>query len=74
MNESADYRHVLVGSRGGAADAQGARRCAGSGFVTTNSISQVFQRRIIERHLTAKNPIGIVFAVPDHPWTQGDAG
>ena len=40
------------------------------GFVTTNSISQVFQRRIIERHLKTKNPIGIVFAVPDHPWTK----
>jgi hypothetical protein len=40
------------------------------GLVTTNSISQVFQRRVMERHLTAKAPISIIFAVPDHPWTK----
>jgi hypothetical protein len=39
------------------------------GFVTTNSISQVFQRRVMERHLNAKAPISLVFAVADHPWT-----
>jgi hypothetical protein len=40
------------------------------GLVTTNSISQVFQRRVMERHLNAKAPIGLVFAIPDHPWTK----
>jgi hypothetical protein len=40
------------------------------GFVTTNSISQVFQRRVMERHLNAKPPVSIIFAVPDHPWTK----
>ena len=40
------------------------------GFVTTNSISQVFQRRVMERHLRAKSPVGLVMAVPDHPWTK----
>lgn len=40
------------------------------GLVTTNSISQVFQRRVMERHLNAKAPVSIVFAVPDHPWTK----
>lgn len=40
------------------------------GLVTTNSISQVFQRRVMERHLTAKNPVSLVFAIPDHPWTK----
>ena len=40
------------------------------GLVTTNSISQLFQRRVIERHLSAKRPVSIVFAVPDHPWTK----
>lgn len=40
------------------------------GLVTTNSISQVFQRRVMERHLNAKTPISIIFAVPDHPWTK----
>ncbi len=40
------------------------------GLVTTNSISQVFQRRVMERYLTAKVPISLVMAVPDHPWTK----
>ncbi|NEU12804.1 class I SAM-dependent DNA methyltransferase [Methylobacterium sp. BTF04] len=40
------------------------------GFVTTNSISQVFQRRVMERHLNAKRPISLVMAVADHPWTK----
>jgi hypothetical protein len=40
------------------------------GLVTTNSITQDFQRRIIRRHLTDKSPISLVFAIPDHPWTK----
>jgi len=40
------------------------------GFVTTNSIAQVFQRRIVARHLQARPPISIVIAIPDHPWTK----
>ncbi len=40
------------------------------GFVTTNSITQVFQRRTIHRWLTGSNPISLVHATPDHPWTH----
>lgn len=40
------------------------------GFVTTNSISQLFQRRVMERHLNGKPPVSLVFAIPDHPWTK----
>ncbi|ABE40463.1 conserved hypothetical protein [Rhodopseudomonas palustris BisB5] len=40
------------------------------GFVTTNSITQVFQRRVIERHFKAKRPISLAMAIPDHPWTK----
>lgn len=40
------------------------------GFVTTNSITQLFQRRTVERHLAAKSPLSIVMAIPDHPWTK----
>jgi hypothetical protein len=40
------------------------------GFVTTNSITQVFNRRVVERHLKARTPISIVMAIPDHPWTK----
>ncbi len=40
------------------------------GFVTTNSITQLFQRRTVERHLGGKRPLSIVMAIPDHPWTK----
>lgn len=40
------------------------------GLVTTNSISQVFQRKVMERHLKAKKPVSLVMAIPDHPWTK----
>jgi len=40
------------------------------GLVTTNSIKQVFQRKVLEAHLLAKRPISIVLAIPDHPWTK----
>lgn len=40
------------------------------GFVTTNSISQVFQRRVMEPYLNAKKPLSIIMAISDHPWTK----
>ena len=40
------------------------------GFVTTNSISQVFQRRVMETHLNAKKPLSLTMTIPDHPWTK----
>ncbi|HEX8501656.1 MAG TPA: DNA methyltransferase [Pyrinomonadaceae bacterium] len=44
------------------------------GFITTNSLRQTFNRRIVENYLTAKTPISIVFAVPDHPWIDSYEG
>src|SRR5205823_679331 len=40
------------------------------GFVTTNSITQVFQRRVVERRIKAAQAVSIVLAVRDHPWTK----
>ncbi|PZQ17731.1 MAG: class I SAM-dependent DNA methyltransferase [Ancylobacter novellus] len=40
------------------------------GLVTTNSISQVFNRRLLERHIGDGKTVTLVFAVPDHPWTK----
>ncbi|MBL8528222.1 MAG: class I SAM-dependent DNA methyltransferase, partial [Burkholderiales bacterium] len=40
------------------------------GLITTNSIAQVFQRRVVERHLSADPPLSIAYAVPDHPWVD----
>lgn len=40
------------------------------GFITTNSITQTFSRRVIKRHLDAKKPLHLSFAIPDHPWAD----
>jgi hypothetical protein len=50
--------------------AQTGTRLRRFGFVTTNSITQVFQRRILERHLASSSPVSILLAIPDHPWTK----
>ncbi|HBX37865.1 MAG TPA: SAM-dependent methyltransferase [Pseudohongiella sp.] len=45
------------------------------GFITTNSLSQTFNRRVVEPHLSdAKNPLSLAFAVPDHPWVDVNDG
>ncbi len=45
------------------------------GFITTNSLRQTFNRRVIESHLSAsKNPLTLAFAVPDHPWVDSAQG
>ncbi|MEL7430335.1 MAG: DNA methyltransferase, partial [Pseudomonadota bacterium] len=69
MNDSADFvmywwdRAAEILARKGTA----LRRF---GLVTTNSITQVFQRRVMEPHLNAKNPVSLVMAIDDHPWTK----
>jgi hypothetical protein len=40
------------------------------GLVTTNSIGQVFNRRVVGRHIRSETPISLVMAVSDHPWTK----
>jgi len=40
------------------------------GFITTNSITQTFSRRVIQRHLEGRDPLGLVMAIPDHPWMK----
>lgn len=45
------------------------------GFITTNSIGQTFQRRVLTPHLAdPKKPASLVFAVPDHPWVDSSDG
>lgn len=41
------------------------------GFITTNSITQTFSRRVIESHLTGVTSLRIAFAIADHPWIKG---
>ena len=45
------------------------------GFITTNSIQQTFNRRILEPFLTdAKMPLRLAYAIPDHPWIDSADG
>jgi hypothetical protein len=44
------------------------------GLIATNSLRQTFNRRVVEKHLTAKDPLSLVFAVPDHPWVDSVDG
>jgi hypothetical protein len=69
MNESADFV-MYWWDRSAEILRRPKSRLKRFGFVTTNSISQVFQRRVIEKHLNDKKPLSIVMAIPDHPWTK----
>ena len=41
------------------------------GFITTNSIHQTFNRRVLEKHLSDdKHPLSLAYAIPDHPWVD----
>ena len=40
------------------------------GLITTNSVTQTFSRRVIERHARAKQTLSLLYAVPDHPWQK----
>jgi hypothetical protein len=40
------------------------------GFVTTNSITQEFSRRVMAARMDARAPVSLVMAIPDHPWTK----
>lgn len=45
------------------------------GLITTNSIRQPFNRRVIEPHLDRKDsPLSICFAIADHPWVDSGEG
>ncbi|MCB1134216.1 MAG: class I SAM-dependent DNA methyltransferase, partial [Verrucomicrobiae bacterium] len=46
------------------------RKIARFGFITTNSITQEYSRRVIEQHLDRKPQISFRFAIPDHPWVD----
>ncbi|WP_299986665.1 DNA methyltransferase [uncultured Pontibacter sp.] len=44
------------------------------GFITTNSITQSFNRRVLQAFMEAKEPISITYAIPDHPWVDSGDG
>ncbi len=44
------------------------------GFITTNSLLQAFNRRVIEHHMQAKPALALAFAIPGHPWVDSADG
>ena len=40
------------------------------GFITTNSLPQAFNRRVVQRHLENVNGVSLAFAIPNHPWVD----
>jgi len=53
-------------------------RCKRFGFITTNSIHQTFNRRVIESFVAAdcirQAPLHLAYAIPDHPWIDSADG
>ncbi len=48
-------------------------RASRFGFITTNSVRQSFNRRVLDRHLGSDN-LSLRFAIPDHPWVDAADG
>jgi hypothetical protein len=71
--ESADFVMYWWNHAAGEVRSGRARRF---GLITTNSLRQTFNRRVIEAHLNAKDhhPLALKFAVPDHPWVDSAQG
>lgn len=45
------------------------------GFITTNSLKQTFNRRVMQPFLEGdKPPLALTFAIPDHPWVESTDG
>jgi len=68
-----------------AAQLLAAGKIARFGFITTNSLTQTFNRRVLEAHLLPSpasgggaggegKPVHLAFAIPDHPWVDSADG
>jgi hypothetical protein len=44
------------------------------GLITTNSLTMIFNRRVVEAQQAASPPLSVVFAIPDHPWVDSADG
>ena len=67
MPRSADYVMYWWNRAALAVSAGRARRF---GFITTNSLPQAFNRRVVQRHLEHVDGISLAFAIPNHPWVD----
>ncbi len=44
------------------------------GLITTNSLPQKFNRRVLEKHMCGKQKVSLAFAIPNHPWVDEKDG
>jgi len=70
VSESIDF--VMYWWHRAAAEVQ-AKRARRFGLITTNSIAQTFNRRVIGYHTGEEPPIRLIWAIPDHPWADDGA-
>nr|WP_245896933.1 DNA methyltransferase [Sphingomonas fennica] len=69
INKSADFV-MYWWDRAAALLAARGSRLKRFGFVTTNSVTQEFSRRVMAKRLDGPSPLHLEMAVPDHPWTR----
>jgi hypothetical protein len=67
MPQSADY--VMYWWHRAAQEVSGGRTRR-FGFITTNSLPQAFNRRVVRAHLEDVAGISLAFAIPNHPWVD----
>src|SRR5262249_49744683 len=44
------------------------------GLVSTKSITQPMNRRVVSKALAAHSPVRVVYAIPNHPWVDSTDG
>ena len=78
MPQSADLVMFWWEKAALAARAHDAKKGKGTrrfGLITTNSLRQTFNRRVLEPHLNdPKKPLSLLYAIPDHPWVDAALG
>jgi len=42
------------------------------GLISSNSLRQVFCRRVLAKAIEANPPVHLAFAIPDHPWSDAE--
>ncbi len=70
INQSADYVMYWWDH---AANLVADEKLVRFGMITTNSIVQPFNRKVVASHLTSNKKLSIVFAIADHPWVDSGA-
>ncbi|MCB9184483.1 MAG: class I SAM-dependent DNA methyltransferase, partial [Flavobacteriales bacterium] len=57
-----------------AASLVGKARAKSFGLITTNSITQAYSRKLIDKHLSDRGQVSLRYAIADHPWVESSDG